>query len=312
MAGDLVAIVGAGSIGKAWAIVFAQAGHTVRLWDPDPVVLAGAASAIRLRLDDMASHCLLEEPAAVLARINTAASLPDAVRDALHVQENGPEDLGLRRVLFRELDLHAPAAATLASSTSGMPPSSFTEDLPGRARCLVAHAGNPPYLLPLVELCPAPWTSADAMDRVGALMRGAGRQIAPMLKEAEGFLLNRLQGALLAEAFRLVADGVAEPDAIDTVMKASLGLRWAFMGPFETIDLNAPGGIVDFCRRYGELYERLQSQMPPRAWDEVLVARVAASRRADVALDGIAARQEWRDQRLMTLAVHLTGQPAPG
>ena len=312
MAGSPIAVVGSGSIGKGWAIVFAQAGHAVRLWDPDPVTLASAAGAIRARLDDMASHGLLtDEPAAVLARISSAASLPEAVRDVRHVQENGPEDLEVRRALFRALDSNAPGAATLASSTSGMPPSSFTEDLPGRARCMVAHAGNPPYLLPLVELCPAPWTSADAMDRVDVLMRGTGRRVAPMLKEAEGFLLNRLQGALLAEAFRLVADGVAEPDAIDTVMKASLGLRWAFMGPFETVDLNAPGGIADFCLRYGGLYERLQVQMLPRSWDEALVARVAAARRSDVAAEGIAARAEWRDRRLMALGVHLARQPAP-
>ncbi len=307
-----VAVVGAGSIGKAWAVVFAQAGHTVGLWDPDAAALAAAPGAIRARLDDMAAHSLLQEaPSAVLARVGCAATLAGALEGAVHVQENGPEDLAQRRALFRELDRHAPPAATLASSTSGMPPSSFTEDLPGRARCMVAHAGNPPYLLPLVELCPAPWTTADAMHRVTALMEGAGRRVAPMLKEAEGFILNRLQGALLAEAFRLVADGIAEPAAIDTVMKGSLGLRWSFMGPFETVDLNAPGGIADFCRRYGSLYERLQAQMPPREWDEALVGRVAAERRADVPVAGIPARQEWRDRRLMALAVHLAQQPPP-
>jgi L-gulonate 3-dehydrogenase len=307
-----VSVIGAGSIGKAWALVFAQAGHTVALWDPHAGVLAASPTAILGRLDDMAAHSLLHEaPSSVLARIDCAASLPSAVEGAVHVQENGPEDLAQRRVLFRELDRHAPPEATLASSTSGMPPSSFTEDLPGRNRCLVAHAGNPPYLLPLVELCPAPWTAADAMGRVTALMEGAGRRVAPMLKEAEGFILNRLQGALLAEAFRLVADGIAQPAAIDTVMKGSLGLRWSFMGPFETIDLNAPGGIADFCHRYGALYERLQTQMPPRDWDEALVGRVASERRADLPVAGIPERQDWRDRRLMALAVHLAQQPPP-
>ena len=310
---SLVAVVGAGSIGKAWALVFAQAGHDVSLWDPDPAILSGAPDLIRVQLDDLAAHGLLSEaPDTVLRRIGLADSLEAAVGDAVHVQENGPEDLPLRRTLFAALDRHAPAAATLASSTSGMPPSSFTEGLAGRARCLVAHAGNPPYLLPLVELCPAPWTSAAALDSVRALMQGAGRQVAAMHKEAEGFILNRLQGALLAEAFRLVADGIADPAAIDTVMKGSLGLRWSFMGPFETVDLNAPGGLADFCRRYGGLYERLQAQMPPLAWDADLVGRVAAERRSELPLDGIAARQAWRDRRLMALAQHLAGQPPPG
>lgn len=308
----LVAVVGAGSIGKAWALVFAQAGHEVSLWDADSVILTGALELIRVQLDELGAHGLLQEaPDTVLQRIFLAGSLEAAVGRAVHVQENGPEKLELRRTLFEALDRHAPAAATLASSTSGMPPSSFTEGLAGRARCLVAHAGNPPYLLPLVELCPAPWTSAAAVESVRALMQRAGRQVATMHKEAEGFILNRLQGALLAEAFRLVADGIAEPAAIDTVMKGSLGLRWSFMGPFETVDLNAPGGIADFCARYGGLYERLQQQMPPRAWDEELVGRVAAERRSALPVDAIVMRQAWRDRRLMALAQHLAEQPPP-
>ncbi|MGI4795431.1 MAG: 3-hydroxyacyl-CoA dehydrogenase [Janthinobacterium lividum] len=309
----LVAVVGAGSIGKAWALVFAQAGHDVSLWDPDLAILSGAPDLIRAQLDDLAAHELLSDaPDTMLQRIGLADSLEQAVGRAVHVQENGPEDLALRRTLFAALDRHAPATATLASSTSGMPPSSFTDGLAGRARCLVAHAGNPPYLLPLVELCPAPWTSAAALDGVRTLMQGAGRQVATMHKEAEGFILNRLQGALLAEAFRLVADGIADPAAIDTVMKGGLGLRWSFMGPFETVDLNAPGGVADFFQRYGSLYERLQEQMPPLAWDADLVGRVAAERRSELPLDGIAARQAWRDRRLMALAQHMAGQPPPG
>jgi 3-hydroxyacyl-CoA dehydrogenase len=93
-----------------------------------------------------------------------------------------------------------------------MPPSSFSEALKNRHRCLVAHPANPPYLLPLVELCPAPWTAPEVVEKTRALMLAAGRKVAVLQREAEGFLLNRLQGALLAEAFRIVADGIAEPD----------------------------------------------------------------------------------------------------
>lgn len=191
-----------------------------------------------------------------------------------------------------------------------MPASTFTEGLRGRHRCLIAHPANPPYLLPLVELCPAPWTSADALQRTRDLMLQARREVAVLRREVDGFLLNRLQGALLAEAFRLVADGVAAPGDIDTVLKHALGLRWSFMGPFETVDLNAPGGIADFCARYGGLYEALQRQMPPRAWDPALVDRFAEARREALALDGIPQRQAWRDRRLMALAAHKAGQPA--
>ncbi|KMO18461.1 3-hydroxyacyl-CoA dehydrogenase [Methylobacterium platani] len=306
------AVVGAGAIGKGWAIVFAQAGYGVSVWDPDPGTLQAVPGVIAAELAELARQGLIrEEPARIRARIRLAASLADAVRGADHVQENGPETLASRRQTFAEIDALAPPGAVLASSTSGMPPSRFTAEIPGRARCLVAHPANPPSLLPLVELCPAPWTDPTVLERTRRLMIRAGRQVATMRREADGFILNRLQGALLAEAFRLVADGVVDPDEVDTVMKHGLGRRWSFMGPFETVDLNAPGGIADFCARYGALYEALQTQMPPRRWDGDLVGRVAAARRADLPTQDIAARQAWRDRRLMALASHLREQPDP-
>ncbi len=306
------AVVGAGAIGKGWAIVFAQAGYRVSVWDPDPDTLRAVPDVIAAELAELARQGLVrEEPARIQARIRLAASLAEVVRGADHVQENGPETLASRRQTLAEIDALAEPGAVLASSTSGMPPSSFTAELPGRARCLVAHPANPPSLLPLVELCPAPWTDPAILERTQRLMTRAGRQIATMRREADGFILNRLQGALLAEAFRLVADGVVDPDEVDTVMKHGLGRRWSFMGPFETVDLNAPGGIADFCTRYGALYEALQTQMPPRRWDADLVGRVAAARRADLHEAEIAIRQAWRDRRLMALAVHLREQPDP-
>jgi 3-hydroxyacyl-CoA dehydrogenase len=304
------ALVGAGMIGRAWAIVFAEAGFVVSLWDPEPGATAAALAYIRQQLAELSRAGLLAEaPEAVLARVAAAPDLPAALREADHVQENGPENLEVRQALFAELDRLAPAGAAIASSTSGMRPSSFTEALPGRARCLVAHPANPPYLVPLVELCPAPWTSQDTMARTRALMLRAGRRPATLSREVDGFVLNRLQGALLAEAFRLVGDGVVEAEDLDTVVKDGLGLRWSFMGPLETVDLNAPGGIGDFCARYGGLYEALQQQMPPRAWDAALVGRIEVARRKALPLSGLEERQAWRDRRLMALASHKAGQP---
>lgn len=312
MDGRRVALIGAGAIGRAWALVFARAGFPVRLWDPDPKAGDAALDFVCAQLADLAGFGLFEGAAeAVTDRITVATSIADAVRGAELVQENGPEDLAVRRQVFAELDALAAPGAILASSTSGMPASSFTAALPGRARCLVAHPANPPHLLPLVELAPAPWTDPEVVARARALMVSAGRQVALLRRETDGFVMNRLQGALLAEAFRLVADGVVGPDDVDTVVKHALGLRWSFMGPFETVDLNAPGGISDFCARYGSLYEALQEQMPPRLWDAGLVAEVAAARRADVAGNAIPERQAWRDRRLMALAAHLAGQPRP-
>lgn len=306
------AVVGAGAIGRAWALVFADAGYDVALWDPDASVCLAAVEFVETQLVELQTFGLLRGPRhETLDRISIAARLPEALKGAHHVQENGPEKLDVRRELMGEIDALAGPDATIASSTSGMPPSSFTEHLRGRERCLVAHPANPPYLLPLVELCPAPWTSSVVLERTRALMVGAGREVALLRREVEGFVLNRLQGALLAEAFRLVADGVVGPDDVDTVVRHALGMRWSFMGPFETVDLNAPGGISDFCVRYGSLYEELQRQMPPRDWDAKLVATVAAARRADFPVADLPSRQAWRDRRLMALAAHRAGQPKP-
>ena len=124
-------------------------------------------------------------------------------------------------------------------------------------------------------------------------------------QEIEGFVLNRLQGALLSEAMRLVADGVISAGDLDKTVKDGLGLRWSFMGPFETIDLNAPGGVADYCARYGPFYERLQEQQAaPRSYDPALVARIEAERRAALPESDLGARAVWRDRRLMALLTH--------
>ena len=305
-----IAVIGAGLIGRAWSIVFARAGFDVALWDPFPQAVAAAQEFIAERLPELREAGLLpDEPAAVRARIHPAATLADAVRDAEHIQENGPEKVADKQQLFSELDLAARADAVLASSTSGIPASAFTEGLAGRARCLVAHPVNPPYLIPLVEICPAPWTDAHVVERTRVLMQRAGQVPATVNFEMDGFALNRLQGALLAEAFRLIDDEVISPTDLDALVKHGLGLRWSFMGPLETIDLNAPGGLADYCARYGPLYAEMQRQMKPRKWTPALVNRLHAARRAELPANLQGVRQEWRDRRLMALLAHKQAQP---
>jgi 3-hydroxyacyl-CoA dehydrogenase len=140
-------------------------------------------------------------------------------------------------------------------------------------------------------------------------MTRAGQVPATVRHEMEGFALNRLQGALLSEAFRLIADDMISPADLDALVKHGLGLRWSFMGPLETIDLNAPGGLADYCTRYGPLYATMQRQMTPRLWDKVLIDKLHAARRAELPANLQAVRQEWRDRRLMALLAHKQGQP---
>jgi len=167
------------------------------------------------------------------------------------VQENIRETVEAKTAIFAQLDALTPPDAVLASSTSWLPASTFTADLPGRGRCLVGHPTNPPYLVPLVELCPAPWTDPKVMERAHALYAGAGQTPVSLSREIPGFLLNRVQAAVLNECFTLFEQGLASAEDIDKVLKDGLALRWSFMGPFETIDLNAPAGVTDYAKRYG-------------------------------------------------------------
>ncbi len=307
---DKIAVVGAGLIGRAWAIVFARAGFGVALWDAAPEALSGARGFIAHRLPELRDAGLLRDgPDDVLSRINLAETLESALAGAVHVQENGPERLEDKRAVFAALDEKAEPSAILASSTSGIPASTFTENLRGRARCLVAHPVNPPYLVPIVELCPAPWTDPQTIQAARELMLRAGQVPATVKREVAGFVLNRLQIALVSEAFRLVADGVVSPEDLDATVKHGLGLRWSFMGPFETIDLNAPGGLADYCDRYGGLYDQVQSEITPYALTPELVDDIDRSRRAALPLRDQPARQEWRDRRLMALLAHKASQP---
>ncbi|HEY7805336.1 MAG TPA: 3-hydroxyacyl-CoA dehydrogenase, partial [Orrella sp.] len=249
-----IAIVGSGLIGQAWAIVFARAGLQVRLWDGDSQALADAKTIIAQQLQALEAHHLVDNAAHAITCIQTCESLAQALENAHYVQENLPERLDVKCDIYATMDDMAAPDTILASSTSGIPASAFTESLANRQRCLVAHPVNPPYLIPVVEICGAPWTDPLTIERTREIMRTAGQKPVTVNQELDGFVLNRLQGALLREAFRLVEQGVVSVEDLDTTVKDGLGLRWSFMGPFETIDLNAPAGLADYCQRYGPLY----------------------------------------------------------
>jgi len=302
-----VAVIGAGFIGRAWAISFARAGLDVALFDREAAALERARAYIGEVLPALAETDLLNggEPEAVLKRIRLEPRLDRALAGARHVQENTPEDVGVKRAVFSEMERWADRQAVLASSTSSLLPSSFSESLTTRERCLVVHPINPPYLVPAVEVVPAPWTAEAAVTETAGFMERVGQKPIVMRRELDGFVMNRLQGALLEEAFRLVADGYASPEDIDVGLREGLALRWSFMGPFETIDLNAPGGVRDYVDRYQCIYERITpTQMRRVDWAGPVLERVEQSRRAALAEDSLVDRQKWRDKRLMALIAH--------
>jgi L-gulonate 3-dehydrogenase len=281
-------IVGAGLIGRSWAQVFARAGWEVTAWDPE---------------------AKQREAARALAGVRVVDTLEEAVRDVEYVQECGPEVLDVKRQTFARMDAAAGKDAILASSTSALMPSTFTETLAGRARCVVAHPVNPPHVVPVVEVCGAPWTSPETKQRAIAVLREVGQVPIDVKREIDGFILNRLQVALLTEAFRLVQEGYVSPEDLDHTVADGLGLRWSFMGPFETIELNAPGGIPDYCRRYVGWFRRYMADLPPPAvWDDARWTKAVAAWGRSPSAEQIAAKSKWRDERLAALGAHKRSQ----
>lgn len=300
-----IAAIGTGLVGSGWAIVFARAGWDVAIYDSVPGAAERALATIAVRLDDLVQAGLLADAASVLARIRPASTLTEALAGAVYAQESVFEHADTKRAVFTEIDRVVGPDTIIGSSSSGIPASVYTDHVACRARCLVVHPVNPPYLIPVVELVPAPWTDPEAVRRTRALMEQVGQAPVEMTHEAEGFILNRLQGVLLMEAWRLVEEGLVSVEDVDRTVADGLGLRWSFMGPFETIDLNAPGGIADYAARLGPLYHRIAaSRTEHRVWDTALIEQVQRQRRARLPADALATRSAWRDRRLMALARH--------
>ena len=258
----------------------------------------------------MAGYELVADVEALVSRVTVSDTLADAVGPADYVQESVFERVDVKTEICRDIGAVMRPDAVVGSSRSGIPASAFTADAPNRSRFLIAYPVNPPHLVPLVELVPAPWTEPDIVPWLRSAMEDLGQVPIVVNKEVEGFVLNRLQGALLNEAWALYDAGVASAADTDRTVSDGLGFRWSFMGPFETIDLNAPGGIADHARRLGPLYHEVaQSRTHPEPWSDALIERVVAERRTLLPTDGLRDRAGWRDWRLMALVAHRRGQP---
>ncbi len=304
---EKIAIVGAGLVGRAWAIVFARAGYPVVLYDTNPDTVMVSLEAVASSLNDLQEFGLIaESPSVIRARITAANSLKEVLDGAAYAQESTLENLEMKKQIFADMDTLAAPNTILASSTSTFMTSAFASEVKGRQRCLVAHPVNPPYLIPLVEVSPAAFTAPDVAQRTYDLMLAVGQKPIMMKKETQGFILNRLQWALMAEAYRLVDDGYVGVEDLDITLKDGLGLRWSFIGPFEVGDLNAPGGIADYSRRFGPMIYEMDSsaQSNARKWSEELLAKIEKERRQYMQVADIGARSKWRDRRLMGLMAH--------
>ncbi|MGX1565445.1 SDR family NAD(P)-dependent oxidoreductase [Streptomyces sp. NPDC055506] len=252
------AVIGAGTIGLSWATLLAAHGLTVRVTDPRPDLAEAVAEALGRNAPQLAARGL--DVTDLAGRVHLAADVAEAVRDADVVQENGPERLEFKRDLFATLVREAPDHALLLSSSSAIPSSAFTRELPDEAaaRVLIGHPFNPPHLVPLVEVVPGERTGEDAVRDAVDFYTSVGRTPVVERKEIPGFVGNRLQNALSREAVYLVEQGVVTPEDLDKVMTNSLGLRWATVGPFLGSHLGGgPGGYRHMAEHIGASMKRM-------------------------------------------------------
>lgn len=301
---EKVAIVGAGLVGSGWAIVFARAGYEVAVFEPSREVSDRVKDWISRELAEHSELGLVGDASKIIGRIYIVESLEEALDGAVYVQESVFETVPVKSEVALAIDAHLAPGVIVGSSSSGIPASKFTEGCKNRSQFLIAHPVNPPHLVPVVELVPAPWTDMDVVTQCRALMEKVGQVAVTVNREIDGFILNRLQGALLNEAWALYSEGYATVQDIDATVSHGLGLRWAFMGPFETIDLNAPGGIVDYSRRLSPLYHEIAlSRRDPEEWSQEAIAKAERERRGVLSADALADRRSWRDEKLARLSI---------
>lgn len=295
---SVIAVVGAGEIGAGLTAVFADAGVAVWVADPDPGARTRLQSRVNAFRAEMAAAGLAQDlPGGEIQVVAAVGNLPRGVDLAI---EAGPEDVAIKRDLFATLRTRLGPDTPIVTTSSAITISQIVEAPGTRRACLVVHPANPPALIRVVECVPAPETDPAVTRRVSTQFEAVG--FAPVLlgREVEGFALNRLQSALLREAYRLVESGVVDVAGADRLVSEGLGPRWALSGPFETADLNTPGGIAEHVQRMGPAYARIGLENGERGlpWTEALVADVVAQRRAMLPEDERPARLLWRRRAL--------------
>jgi 3-hydroxybutyryl-CoA dehydrogenase len=231
MAKARIAVVGAGLMGHGIAQAFALAGHEVAITDKLMTSLASVPERILANLHE------LGDDERALDRVHPSPDFVATVADADFVVEAVPEDLPLKRRVFDEIERAARPDAILATNTSVIPITKIMGGLNDKSRALGTHWWNPPYLVPLVEVIGTRWTSPETMERTLALLAAVGKTPVHVKKDVPGFIGNRLQHALWREAIALVESGICDAETVDTVTKASFGLRLAVLGPLENADL---------------------------------------------------------------------------
>lgn len=311
-----VAVIGTGVIGRSWIRVFARAGLETRIWDADPAQVEAAwnwvkADLKRARKEHGLRKRVVRAEREMVVRCET---LEEALQGVFWVQESGPENLEAKRGMFAELDRLAPPKAVLASSTSTMDMTTIAQGLSGASRCVVAHPVNPPHVVPVVEVLGGAHTDPLVVRRAVRFLERVGQTPVLLRKYVPGFLLNRMQAALVREAVSLVKEGITTPEGVDAVIREGLGLRWALLGPFGVANTNADGGLREYFARYTSSFQMLcgdltsELKLTPELIESMGKSVDATNRRVPRE-----AQRSWRDDMVVRIrelkALHPVVEP---
>ncbi len=293
-----VVVIGAGEIGASMAAVFLDVGVDVTIIEPNDKVRDNIPGRLADYRQEMVAAGLASSKSH--GQVSTHEMITSLQQPTDLVIEAGPEDGGAKRRIFGSLRDQLGSETPIATTSSAIPISRIVEAPEDRRACLVAHPANPPFLIRAIECVPSPETDPAVTDRVMSFLQGAG--FAPILirREVEGFAMNRLQSALLREAYRLVDAGVVDVAGADRLVSEALGPRWALSGPFETADLNTPGGLRAHAERLGEAYGRIGTENGEKGlpWPQSLVEKAVRQRRSVISEGRLAERVAWRRQAL--------------
>jgi 3-hydroxypropionate dehydrogenase (NADP+) len=300
-----IACVGAGLIGQGWATLFSSKGFEVILQDVNESILQKAVGGIKSNLMFLEANNLLKtgEANAALKRIKTSTHLDEVVCGADYIQESVPDDCGIKKRVFKEMDVTAPHRAIFASSSSGLLMTEIQKATTRPERCVLVHPVLPVYLIPLVEIVGGEQTSHETVMAAYDLMKRLGRIPALLKREVPGYIVNRLQAALLREAIDLVDKGIASAEDVDKAFCMGIGLRDPIIGPFLRIHL-AGSGVERFIENYSQSYRNRWETMetwtsiPPLAAKKIIKSVKEMEVVRSKSLEEITS---WRDKMLVKL-----------
>jgi len=308
-------VVGSGIIGRGWMYVFARAGCSTRVYDENPEQTRKALRWFELTLEEDIKDGFITGKQAQNYRglVCSCSRLEDALEGMEYIQENGPENLEIKRSIIQRVDRLADPAAIIASSTSSLDINAIAEGVPGIRRCITAHPFNPPHVIPAVEILPAEETDPAVTSAAVDFLKRAGQKPVLMNYFLVGYLINRIQAAVVREALHLVTTGAASVEAVDTLMSDGLGLRWALFGSFGINHTNADGGLREYYTRYGGAYKYIMDDLDstPPSFDPEMIELVGKGVDDMLGKTSVAGLCRWRDRLVQKIRILKEEDPRP-